>query len=180
MQWLSWACSLVVLYAIGLRWWVILLGWIPASMLVISIWAYAGKYLLPPKLQRSTSDPRQSRVAILWSRLPSFVVIWLVLALSMAAECGAMMWAASSFRPSPYEDYGFFVLFSMPSRWINASLNVTVNTSFRTACFIILLNAFFYNAIVFFPLFKGVHWWLRRNRVTQLTIDPIHVNGDDD
>src|SRR5579864_6339584 len=56
MQWLSYGCSAVVLYLLGLRLWLVFVCWLPAAMVGIFLWAYAGKYLVPPKLQRVTPD----------------------------------------------------------------------------------------------------------------------------
>jgi len=52
----SWSVGLVIPYIFGGRLWFLLLYWIPCSMAVLFLWAYAGKYLLPPKLLRCVAE----------------------------------------------------------------------------------------------------------------------------
>jgi hypothetical protein len=52
MSWAIWVLTLLALYAFGIRWWVLLLCWLPLSALLVGLWAYAGKYCLPPRLER--------------------------------------------------------------------------------------------------------------------------------
>jgi len=57
LQTIGWLLGLVVPYAVGARSWVLLLVWIPCTMIVFSVWGYTGKYLVPPRLQTCASQP---------------------------------------------------------------------------------------------------------------------------
>ncbi|SRR5208337_191168 len=51
-NWICWSLGFVISFGLGVRWWVSLLMWIPWSMTVFFLWAYVGKYALPPKLEK--------------------------------------------------------------------------------------------------------------------------------
>ena len=55
-NWIGWILGLVIPFILGVRSWILLLTWVPCSMTVIAIWAYAGKYALPPKLEKCAID----------------------------------------------------------------------------------------------------------------------------
>ena|SRR2546428_3924997 len=53
VRWLSWIPGILVLYAFGVRsWWLFLLCWLPCLCVGVLICISAGKYLLPPKLEK--------------------------------------------------------------------------------------------------------------------------------
>jgi len=49
--------SVVIPYALGARRWVLLLWWLPSAFVLTFLWAYIGKYFLPPKLERCALEP---------------------------------------------------------------------------------------------------------------------------
>jgi|ERR1700687_856329 len=55
-NWISWILGFVIPYVLGVRSWVLLLIWVPCSMTIVAIWAYAGKYALPPRLEKCVID----------------------------------------------------------------------------------------------------------------------------
>ena len=57
-NWLSWALGLLIPYLIGARGWLLVLFCVPCTAVVGFLWAYAGKYLLPPKLVRALESDR--------------------------------------------------------------------------------------------------------------------------
>jgi hypothetical protein len=57
MELTSWILGLLIPYLFGVRSWFVLLCWIPCTMAALFIWAWAGKYFLPPKLERCVFEP---------------------------------------------------------------------------------------------------------------------------
>ncbi len=54
----SWSLGLLIAYILGQdRLWLVMLFWILCSAILTFLWAYAGKYLLPPKLEKCIPDP---------------------------------------------------------------------------------------------------------------------------
>jgi hypothetical protein len=51
-KWLSWAFGMLIAYLIGARGWWLLLWCIVFTLVVAFLWAYIGKYLIPPRLSR--------------------------------------------------------------------------------------------------------------------------------
>jgi predicted RNA-binding Zn-ribbon protein involved in translation (DUF1610 family) len=57
MTWTVAILALLIPYLLGIRSWLVLaLLWCPSMFILFFLWAYAGKYLLPPKLVRSVVD----------------------------------------------------------------------------------------------------------------------------
>lgn len=46
-----WPSGLATPYLLGATWWVMLLCWIPCVWVLGFLWTYAGKYMIPPKLE---------------------------------------------------------------------------------------------------------------------------------
>lgn len=51
MRWLIFALVGLILSVLGAKLWVLLLSWIPLAAFLVGLWTYAGKYLLPPRLE---------------------------------------------------------------------------------------------------------------------------------
>jgi hypothetical protein len=57
MRWLIFALVAPIFWALGVKLWVLLLCWIPFAAFLVGLWTYAGKYLLPPRLERCVPEP---------------------------------------------------------------------------------------------------------------------------
>jgi hypothetical protein len=54
----SWSLGLLISYTLGRdRLWLVMLFWIVSTAILTFLWAYAGKYLLPPKLEKCIPGP---------------------------------------------------------------------------------------------------------------------------
>src|SRR5580698_7817637 len=51
MNYVVYLLSFLIPYALGVRSWFLLLSWLPSIWVLAGIWAYVGKYFLPPKLE---------------------------------------------------------------------------------------------------------------------------------
>ncbi len=56
MNWTVAIISALVPYLLGAKFWLILLLWLPSTMILSFLWAYIGKYWLPPRLVRTVED----------------------------------------------------------------------------------------------------------------------------
>jgi hypothetical protein len=57
MRLAGYSLGLLIAYILGQdRLWLVLLFWILCTGILVGLWAYAGKYLLPPTLEKCT-DP---------------------------------------------------------------------------------------------------------------------------
>jgi len=56
-QVVSWTAGLGLPFCVGIRGWLLLVLWIPCSMLIMALWEYVGKYLFPPRLQLYVPKP---------------------------------------------------------------------------------------------------------------------------
>jgi uncharacterized paraquat-inducible protein A len=53
MRVFSWVAGLLIPYAFGVRFWLwLLVLWLPCVFVLIFLWAYVGKYLVPPRLEK--------------------------------------------------------------------------------------------------------------------------------
>jgi len=57
VMWLPWLPGLIIPYLLGVRTWLLFLVWIPCTWVIGFLWMYAGKFLLPPKLERHSTEP---------------------------------------------------------------------------------------------------------------------------
>lgn len=57
MEATCWLLGLLIPYIAGARFLFILLWWVPCALTVLFMWALAGRYFLPPKLERCVFEP---------------------------------------------------------------------------------------------------------------------------
>jgi predicted RNA-binding Zn-ribbon protein involved in translation (DUF1610 family) len=58
LDWAMWVPSLLILYELGLRWWLVLLCWMPLWAFLVGLWTYVGIYFIPPSIVDPDSDPK--------------------------------------------------------------------------------------------------------------------------
>lgn len=56
MTWSIGIVSALAPYLLGAKFWLILVLWLPIAIVLSFLWAYIGKYILPPRLVRSGED----------------------------------------------------------------------------------------------------------------------------
>ena len=56
MTWTGAIASLLIPYLLGAKYWLVLLLWVPIMSVLFFLWAYMGKYWLPPTLVRSVVE----------------------------------------------------------------------------------------------------------------------------
>ena len=56
MTWTVAILSLLIPYLLGAKYWLVLLLWVPLMAIMSFLWAYIGKYWLPPRLVRSVVE----------------------------------------------------------------------------------------------------------------------------
>jgi len=58
MNWVIYLLALIIPYLIGVKSWFLLLTWLPSIGVLAALWAYVGKYFLPPKLTSVRSESK--------------------------------------------------------------------------------------------------------------------------
>ncbi len=53
----AWFLGIAIPFLLGQRGWFLFLLWIPCTWIAIFLWAYIGKYLIPPRLVSNRLDP---------------------------------------------------------------------------------------------------------------------------
>lgn len=56
MRWLIFALVGPAMWVFGVKLWVLLICWIPLAAFLGGFWTYAGKYAIPPKLEKCVED----------------------------------------------------------------------------------------------------------------------------
>jgi hypothetical protein len=57
MNWTIYLLGIVLPYTLGVKSWYLILSWVPTVWMLAAVWAYVGKYLLPPQLDRCVLKP---------------------------------------------------------------------------------------------------------------------------
>ena len=57
MNWTIYVLSFVIPYLLGARYWWLLIWWLPCIWVLAFVWAYVGKYFIPPRLEACVFDP---------------------------------------------------------------------------------------------------------------------------
>jgi hypothetical protein len=65
MNWVIYLLALIIPYLIGVKSWFLLLTWLPSIGVLAALWAYVGKYFLPPGLTSVRSESEYPSILVL-------------------------------------------------------------------------------------------------------------------
>jgi uncharacterized protein (DUF983 family) len=136
----------------------------------------ATSVLSPLKVEPDRTLPRSTSHL---STLRLFIVLWIVLVLLFIAYGFLLGWVAFLLSGSRQEAARAADMFSFPLGLINRNFIIRPDRSLAEVIGIVTANCYFY-ALGLTIVFKVVHGFLSRSRVTQLGISGTTLNDDDE
>ena len=177
---LSFAATLVISYAIGVKAWAAIL-WIPLTLVALMIVPGVMMAIAPPQIRVLTKAQFEARKIEPWRRsLNLFLVIWFVLTFYLVTYGFAMGWLAYLLGQSPQDLREANEMFSVPLAWMNSAFIIRPTTSLPAVFGIMFANCFFYAAALLAVL-RFVQSRLRQP-ITQIGISQPTLDdrdGDD-
>lgn len=168
------AASVLVVQLLGLKAYAALL-WLPILVLCV-------RYAFPvvgPMFFRLSIQPTSSRTDSYKNTLRLFLVWWLVLIL-FAIVYGSFIGAVPFLLGAPRQEaVEANDIFSLPLGLINAKFMIRPDKSLAEVIGILTANSYFW-ALGLTAVFKVVHGFISRSRVTQLGISGTTMNDDDE
>ena len=172
---LGFAASVMVVQFLGLKAYAALL-WLPILVLCIRyVLPLTTSWVYPLKVEPSAAKGSNSYK----STLRIFLSIWIGLILFAVAYGFFTGWLAALLGASRQDVAEIGDIFSLPLGFINPAFIIRPEKGLAEVLGIVTANSYF-NALVLTVVFKVVHGFLRRSRVTQLGISSTTLDDDDD
>jgi hypothetical protein len=168
--------SVVVVQVLGLKAYAALL-WLPILLLCIRyLLPLATSMVYPLKVEPTASAKGSGSYK---STLRLFLSVWFALILTAVAYGFFTGWLAFLLGAPRQEVTTATALWSMPLGLVNSSFFITPDQGLAEVLGIVTANCYF-NALGLTVIFKVVHGFLRRSRVTQLGLSGATLDDDDD
>jgi len=172
---LGFAVSLMVVQFLGLKAYAALL-WLPILVFCIRyVLPLTASWVYPLRVEPSPAKGSDSYK----STLRIFLSIWIGLILIAVADGFFIGWLAALLGASRQDVAEIGDIFSLPLGFINPAFIIRPEKGLAEVLGIVTANCYF-DALILTVVFKVVHGFLRRSRVTQLGISSTTVDDDDD
>jgi hypothetical protein len=143
---LSFAASLAISYAIGVKAWAAIL-WIPLTLVALMVVPSVMMLIAPPRIRVLTKAQFEARKIEPWRRnLNLFFVMWFGLTFYLVTYGFVVSWSAYLLGQSPEDLREPTEMFSVPLAWVNSAFLIRSTTSLPAVFGIVFANCFFYAA----------------------------------